>query len=431
MVSSSKKLTKEIVDREAPKPARYELWDSTLPGLGLRVEPSGTKTFILRYRPLGTGRAGFKRFLKIGRYGPLTPEQARRKAKELLGQVANGKDPAADLAELRAAITVSDLAARYLQDEVGPKRKPGTAQLYGHYLNRFVVPEIGRLKGASVTRAVIAKLHVKLGKKQPVTANRVLATLSGMFAFGEKRNLLPAGHVNPAKGIERFSETARERYLTTDELEHLGAAIREAETTGVPWDIDGTKPVSKHLQKTGRLTVISPFAAAAIRLLLFTGCRLREILNLRWTEVDFERGMLNLSDSKTGKKSVVLNAPALSIIAALSRVGDYVISGDCPTQPRSDLKRPWTVVTRRAGLEGIRLHDLRHSFASVGAGASLGLPVIGKLLGHRSVETTQKYAHLDADPVRRATNTIGATIAAALEGRTGVETTPMRKRGSN
>jgi hypothetical protein len=143
-----------------------------------------------------------------------------------LGQVANGKDPAADLAESRAAITVADLAARYLQDEVGPKRKPGTAQLYGHYLNRFVVPEIGRLKAASVTRATIAKLHVKLGKKQPVTANRVLATLSGMFAFGEKRSLLPAGHINPAKGIEKFPETARERYLTTDELESLGGDPR-------------------------------------------------------------------------------------------------------------------------------------------------------------------------------------------------------------
>jgi integrase len=426
MVLASEKLTKEIVDAAAPKPARYEVWDCRLPGLGLRVEPSGTKTFILRYRPVGTGRAGLKRFLKIGRYGPLTPEQARRKAKELLGQVANGKDPAADLAESRAAITVANLAGRYLQDEVGPKRKPGTAQLYGHYLNRFVVPEIGRLKAASVTRATIAKLHVKIGKRHAVTANRVLATLSGIFAFGEKRSLLPAGHINPAKGIEKFREAARERYLTTEELERLGAAVREAETTGVPWDIDRARPASKHLQKTGRLTVISPFAAAAIRLLLFTGCRLREILDLKWSEVDFERGILNLSDSKTGRKPVILNAPALSIIAALPQVGDYVISGDSPTQPRSDLKRPWMVVTRRASLDGLRLHDLRHSYASVGAGAGFGLPVIGKLLGHRSVETTQKYAHLDADPIRRATNTIGATIAAALEGRIGAEIAPIR-----
>lgn len=146
--------------------------------------------------------------------------------------------------------------------------------------------------------------------------------------------------------------------MSGDKLERLGAAIREAETVGVPWEVDETKPISKHVQKTGRVTVISPFAAGAIRLLLFTGCRLREILNLRWAEVDFGRGMLHLPHSKTGR----LEPPALAVIAALPRAGDYVIHGDSPTQPRSDLKRPWTVVTRRAGIEGLRLHDLRHSF---------------------------------------------------------------------
>lgn len=418
MVSSSKKLTKEAVDRATPKSKRYEIWDDALPGLGLRVEPTGTKSFIFRYRPAGTGRDGVKRFLKIGRYGSLTPDQARNKAKELLGQVAGGQDPAAALAEVRDAATVADLAASYLNDEVLPKRKPATAGLYQDYLNRLVLPEIGRLKAASVTRATVAtRVHVKIGKRHPVTANRVLACVSSMFAFGEKRDLLPAGHVNPARGIEKFPETARERYLSTDELERLGAAIREAETTGVPWDVDETKPTAKHIPKLDRQTVISPFAAAAIRLLLFTGCRLREILDLRWSEVDFERGMLHLADSKTGRKSIVLSAPALAVLAALPRTGVYVISGDSPTEPRSDLKRPWTVVTRRAGLDGLRLHDLRHSYASVGAGAGLGLPIIGKLLGHKSVETTQRYAHLDSDPVRRATNTIGATIAAALDGK--------------
>ena len=171
------------------------------------------------------------------------------------------------------------------------------------------------------------------------------------------------------------------------------------------------------MPKEKRLTVLSPFATAAIRLLLFTGCRLREILHLKWTDLDLDRGMLHLADSKTGRKSVVLSAPALEILAALPRLGDYVIAGTDPTQPRSDLKRPWTLVCRRAGLEGLRLHDLRHSFASVGAGAGLGLPVIGKLLGHASPTTTARYAHLDNDPVRRATNAIGATIAAALDGK--------------
>jgi len=136
--------------------------------------------------------------------------------------------------------------------------------------------------------------------------------------------------------------------------------------------------------------------------------------------------MLHLADSKTGRKSIVLNAPALAVIAVLPRVGDFVICGESPDAPRSDLKRPWDLVTRRAGLEGLRLHDLRHSFASVGAGAGMGLPIVGKLLGHKSTETTQRYAHLDADPIRRASNAIGATIAAALEGRQSAEVVPLK-----
>jgi integrase len=408
------RLTKEVVDCATPRAAPY--WDTALSGFGLRVGHTGTKTFFVRYRPKGTGRTGPKRFYTIGKYGPLTPDQARNRAKEVLGQVAAGQDPAVALAEARHAITIADLAARYLQ-EVELKRKEATADLYKGYLDRYVIPEIGRLKAETISRASIAKLHMKIGKHHPVAANRTLAVVSSMFAFAEKRDLLPVGHINPAKGVEKFPETPRERYLTTEELERLGSAIREAETSGIPWEVDEAKPTAKHVPKNDRQTVISPFAAAAIRLLLFTGCRLREVLDLRWSEVDFERGMLHLPDSKTGKKSVVLNAPALAVLAALPRAGDYVIAGDNPTQPRADLHRPWRIVSHRAGLNGLRIHDLRHGFASVGAGSGLGLPIIGKLLGHRSTDTTQRYAHLDADPLRRASNTIGVTIAAALDGR--------------
>jgi integrase len=420
------KLTKESVDRATPRPRPY--WDSALPGFGLRVGRTGSKTFFVRYRPKGTGRTGPKRFYTIGKFGPLTPDQARNEAKRILGQVAAGQDPTVAIHEAREAITVSALAQRYL-DEVRAKRKPTTAALYQDYLTRYVLPEIGRMKAASVGRPPIAKLHMKVGKRHPVAANRTLAVVSAMFTFAEKRGLLPAGHVNPARGIDKFPETGRERFLTTEELERLGAAIREAETVGVAWDVDETKPTAKHVPKSDRQTVISPFAGAAIRLLLFTGCRLREILDLRWSEVDFERAMLHLADSKTGKKSVILNAPALAVLASLPRLGEHVIAGDDPTQPRSDLKRPWDLVTRRAGLAGLRLHDLRHCFASTGVGASLGLPIVGKLLGHKSTQTTQRYAHLDADPLRRASNAIGSTIAAALEGRAGGAAVPVRRGG--
>ncbi len=197
----------------------------------------------------------------------------------------------------------------------------------------------------------------------------------------------------------------------------LGTAIREAETIGIEWNIDPDKEF-KHVPKENRRTVIGEHAAAAIRLLLFTGCRLREILHLKWQDVDLERGLLFLPTSKTGKKAVVLNAPALSVLTSIRRIGKYVIASNTAEtpdeRPRSDLKRPWAVVSRRAGLEGVRLHDLRHNFAAFGAGGGMGLPIIGKLLGHTQATTTQRYAHLDADPLRRASNAIGHSIASAL-----------------
>jgi integrase len=152
---------------------------------------------------------------------------------------------------------------------------------------------------------------------------------------------------------------------------------------------------------------------------MFTGCRLREILHLRWDWVDVERGLIFLPDSKSGRKTVILNAPALAVLAGLERVGPFVIPGDDPEKPRVDLKRPWEAISRRAGLEGVRLHDLRHTYASFGAGGGFGLPIIGKLLGHTQASTTQRYAHLDADPLRRASEAIGGQIAAALDGKRG------------
>jgi integrase len=222
---------------------------------------------------------------------------------------------------------------------------------------------------------------------------------------------------NPVRRIDKFAEHRRERFLTTQELERLGAATEEAETTGLPWEVDQIGPNAKHnANPENEFTKITPTAAAALRLLLFTGCRLREILYLKWEYVDLERGLLFLPESKTGRKTVVLNAPAVAVLAGLDRNGPYVVPGDDPEKPRSDLKRPWAAIAKRAGLEGVRLHDLRHTYASFGAGSGLGLPIIGKLLGHSQPATTARYAHLDNDPVRRAAETTGGRIAAALEG---------------
>lgn len=181
--------------------------------------------------------------------------------------------------------------------------------------------------------------------------------------------------------------------------------------------MDESKPTAKHAPKANRFTKVAPSAAAALRLLLFTGCRLREILHLRWEHVDIERGCLFLPDSKSGPKTVILNATALAVLNNLQRLGPYVVPGDDPEQPRHDLKRPWDAVTKRAGLSGVRLHDLRHTYASFGAGGGLGLPIIGRLLGHAQAATTARYAHLDSDPLRRASEAIAGRIAAALDGK--------------
>ena len=191
--------------------------------------------------------------------------------------------------------------------------------------------------------------------------------------------------------------------------------MHEAETVGLPYDVDEDRPTAKYAHKeANRLTKIGPHAAAAIRLLILTGARLREILGLKWEYVDLERGLLLLPDSKTGKKAIVLNAPARDILAKLPRLWAYAIAGQSADKPRADLNRPWRAIVKRAGLEGLRIHDLRHTHASIGAGLGLGLPIIGKLLGHTNAATTQKYAHLDTDPLRRASDHIGRQVAAAM-----------------
>ena len=320
---------------------------------------------------------------------------------------------AADLALRRSASTFKEIADLFLSEHVGPKRKFSTAQSYESLLNAYAIPALGNRKAEAVTRAEVARLHGQIGDR-PYQANRLLAVIGSLYTFAERRGLVPESR-NPAKKIEKFPEDRRERFLTPEELERLGAAIREGETVGIAWREDGDAPKSKHLAKEeNQRTLLSPDAAAALRLLVFTGARLREILHLRWDHVDLGRGLLLLPDSKTGRKTIVLNRPALEILQAHPRSGSYVISGTHPDRPRTDLKKPWSAVCRRAGLEGVRLHDLRHTFASIGAGASLGLPIVGKLLGHSQAQTTARYAHLDADPLLRAANLIGERIESAM-----------------
>jgi integrase len=411
-----KAITKRGVDGLKEADREYFVWDRDLKGFGLRVQPTGEKSYVVKYRA-GSGRNAPTRRVTLGPVGKLTPDQARKLGKATLGSVAHGLDPAALKAAERRAATLKEIADVFLSEHVEAKRKPATASHYRDILQRIVLPELGTRQGDKVTTADLARLHVRM-KRRPYQANRMMAVVGSLYTFAGKRKLVPAG-CNPAKGIDKYPEKGRERFLTADELGKLGDAIREAETVGLPWVVDDTKPAAKHAPKeANRRTVIDPFAAAAIRLLILTGARLREILKLEWQHVDLERGLLLLPDSKTGAKSIILNAPALAVLVGLKRAGTYAIAsqsaGTKSEKPRADLNRPWRTIVKRAGLAGLRIHDLRHTHASFGAGAGLGLPIIGKLLGHARATTTARYAHLDTDPLRRASDHIGARLAAAL-----------------
>ncbi len=410
------RLTKRIADQAVASSKPSFVWDSELRGFGLRVEPTGTKSFVLRYRLRHLGPSGPKRFFTIGRYGPVTVDQARDKAKELLGAVSLGHDPAAKLAADKVELTFAKAVDLFMSEHVRKKRKASTSADYESLLRTYAVPALGDRKLTAIGRGDISRLHGNLSDK-PYQANRLIAVIGSLYSFAEKRELVPE-HCNPARRIEKFKEDRRERFLSTIELERLGATLEEAETLGIPWVSDDTKPASKHLPKVeNRVTVLTHETTAAIRLLIFTGARLREILHLRWEYVDVQRGLLLLPDSKTGRKTIVLNAAAQAVLATLSQSGHLLIPGKSPDKPRADLKKPWDLVCARAGLKGVRLHDLRHTFASVGAGSSLGLPIVGKLLGHSQPQTTARYAHLDADPLRRASDLIGDQLSAAMRGK--------------
>ena len=415
------KLTKRtIVDMQREGRATI-VYDTDLKGFGARLAPSGYLSWFVEYRPGVGGRNTAKRRMVLGSR-ELTPEEARAAAKQVLASVSLGTDPAGDRRRQRDMPTLRDFAARFLLDEAAIKLKPRTVQNYRIYVGKHVVPAVGATKLDALTKADVSRLHSRIGQIAPVTANRVVQCISSLFRYAATCGLLPHDH-NPTRGIRKFRENRRERFLTTDELELLGAAIREAETVGIPWQLNITRPTAKHIPIKNRRKKIAPQAAAALRLLIFTGARLREILHLRWEDIDWDRSLLFLPDSKTGQKTIVLNAPALAVLSALPRIGKYVVAGDKAgtehEKPRADLQRPWAMISTRAGLSGVRIHDLRHTHASIGASAGLGLAIIGKLLGHAHVSTTQRYAHLGNDPLRRASERIGKDLARAMGDLTG------------
>jgi integrase len=424
VATNATRLTKRVVDGFKPNGARtFIAFDAEIKGFGCRVSPSGIKTFVLEYRPGAGGRGVAKRRLILGRYGAMSVEQARQAAMTALAHIRLGADPQAEKARQRASCTTAELIDLFIAEHVRVRLKPKTAIGYEIALRKLRSAH-GRMIATQVTRAHMAALHIRL-VKNPYAANRFLAVVSKLFSWAIDRGLVPERHLNPTARVTAYREHSRERFLTPVELASLGAVLRMAETEGLPYTIDETKPGARHAAKPeNRCTVIDPFAVAAIRLLTLTGARLREILHAKWEFVDVARGLIFLPDSKTGRKPVYLNAAALTVLGSLVRAGDnpYIFPGRTANQPRADLKKPWRAITSAAELNGIRIHDLRHTFASIGAGARLGLPIIGKLLGHSQPRTTARYAHLDADPVRSASDIIGAQIESAMRGEMAIAT---------
>jgi integrase len=420
------KLTKRTVDVAVAGERDRFVWDDELPGFGLKVTPASRKTFIFQYR-LG-GRAGATKRMTLGPLGALTPEEARREATRLRGSVAQGQSPTAERAARkhavraeRAAPTVTDLARDFLEDRRAKKKATMVAE-YDRFLTRDVLPVLGKAKVAEVTRAQVARLHLALSDR-PYPANRALAVLGAMFRFAELHGHRAAG-TNPCGGVDPYPERARERFLSGAEFAALGAALARAEREGLPVPAKLRRTpkraeTAKHRRKAGYAPQpANPFAVAALRFLLLTGWRESEALTLEWAAVDVERGIATLADTKTGRSARHLGAPALALLAGVPRVGDspYVFPGAKPGAHLADLTRVWEAVRHATGLANVRLHDLRHSFASTAVSGGLSLPVLAALLGHREVATTQRYAHLGDDPRRRAADRVSGDVAAALSG---------------
>lgn len=381
------KLTKRTIEAAEVKASEYFLWDDDIPGFGIRVLPSGRKQFVVQYR---AGRR--PRRISLGPSTVLTCDQARTRAITIIAAVRNGGDPAAKRDEDRDALTVADLADRFDKEHISLRLKESTAKGYRRSLERFILPALGRLRVTEVTRADVAQLHHDM-RHIRYDANRALEIVSKMFNMAEMWDLRPDGS-NPRRHIKKYPEEKRERFLSAAEIRKIGEVLSEMEDEGVEL----------------------PSAIAAVRLLMLTGCRLSEIMRLQWQYVDLAGCALRLPDSKTGAKTVHLGQAAVEVLKAIGRIKDnkWVITGTLPGAPLYDLQPFWQRVRARAGLKDVRIHDLRHTFASTAVAAGQGLPIIGKLLGHTQVQTTARYAHLAADPVRIAADQVSGQIAALL-----------------
>lgn len=377
------KLTKRVVDTIQPVNKDLIVWDTEIKGFGCKITPQGNKSYFLYYRT----KDGRQRRPKIGIHGVITCEQAREIAQQWLAEVTKGQDPSAVKQELRSAPTVKELFERYMQEHAPHKKQ--SSQIEDKRLGeKYIISSLGSIKVCSLLREDIVKVHAAM-RSMPTNANRMLSLFSKMLSLAEVWGYRP-DHSNPCRHIKKYPENKRERFLSQEEIIRLQQVLFEEESQKIEM----------------------PSVLCAIRLLLLTGCRLNEILTLRWKEVDFEKKCLFLSDSKVGKRTVYLSPQAIDLLSSISssckeKDNPYVITGKKHGAHLINLQKPWRRIRKKVGLEEVRIHDLRHTFASVAAANGLSLPIIGALLGHTQTQTTARYAHLVGKPMLEAVERIG------------------------
>lgn len=398
----NEKITLESV--KALKPGDT-IWDDELKGFGCRCQKSG-KYFILKYTINQR-----QRFYTIGEWsGALTPKQARREAEILKGQIRQGLDPMAEKDKQKKIPLVKDGFDRFLE-HIEAKCSKKTYVEYRRLYEKLIKSEIGNYKIDAVTKTDIARLHHS-NKKSPYQANNILKLLSSFFSWCEEYGHRTDG-INPCRKIKKFKEKKRERLLSEQELFNLAAAIKQYEEDH---KYVKDQPHKKVKNDYPEFNFTMSFVVAAIRLLILTGARRNEILTLQWKEVDFQNRLIRLQESKTGQKTIYLSAPAMQILSDIPRIqgNPYVICGKKEGAHLVNIKDPWREIRENAGLQDVRLHDLRHNFASTAVVTGHHLKVIGSLLGHSDTKTTERYAHLANDPLQTANEAIGNRIQAAM-----------------
>jgi integrase len=392
-MADKRHLTDAIVKRlPAPAKGKEITLDDEVTGFGVRVTAAGARSYVLRY----TTRAGRERVLTIGDATVRRCTDARAKARDLRRDIEDGADPLAAIQDERSAPTMGDLIERFREEHL-PRKAENTRTEYQRMLRLHIGPHFGpHAKVADIRFEDIDALHRRITKAgSTYAANRCVAVLSKMFSLATRWRMRPD---NPAKGIERNVEYGRRRYLSPNELIALTAALANC-------------PDKQ--------------AANIIRLLLLTGCRRGEALSMRWADVDLTEGTWSKPPSSTKQKEyhqVPLSAPARVLLSDIQAqqasskrhaLPTFVFPGTGITGHRAELKKDWAQLTKAAGITGLRIHDLRHSYASQLVSGGASLPLIGALLCHANPSTTARYAHLAHDPLRAATEKVGAAVVAA------------------